>query len=161
MHPMNKTVRGVLASGGGFLAGYFLPTIAFMVVYFISPRAGVQTRDPVFEQTLMVLYLAGVYALAGCIAYAAITAASRNWRERAARRVAPISALMGVIAQLLNWTGLSFIAALPVMRMFPGKVGNVVSIAMPGVIVGVAVLIWAVARKPAAPPGTAGADGPS
>jgi hypothetical protein len=156
---MNKAVKGVLASGGGFIAGYFLPTIAFMIVFFIGPRSTAQARDPVLEQTLMVLYLAGVYALAGCIFYAAITAASRNWRERAPKRVAPISALMGVVAQLLNWTGLSLIAALPVMRIFPGRVGNFVAIAMPGIIAGVAVLIWAVMRKPAAPPGTTGTDG--
>src|SRR3954462_9836414 len=116
VHSMNKTVRGLLTSAGAFLAGYFLPTIAFMIVYFVSPRPAAQSGDSVFEQTLMVFYLAGVYALAGCIAYAAITAASRNWRERAARRVALVSALMGVVAQLLNWTGLSMIAALPVMR---------------------------------------------
>ena len=158
---MNKSVRGMLASGGGFLAGYFLPTIAFMVVYFASPRTGARANDPVLEQTLMVLYLAGVYALAGCIAYVAITAASRNWRERAPMRIAPISALMGVAAQLLNWTGLSLIAALPVMRVFPGKVGNMVGVAMPGIIAGVVVLVWAVARKPKVPIAIAGPDGPA
>jgi hypothetical protein len=132
-----------------------------MVVYFVSPRPAEKARDPVFEQTLMVFYLAGVYALAGCIAYAAITAASRNWRKRAPRQVVPISVFVGAIAQLLNWTGLSLIAALPVMRIFPGTVGKIVAIAMPGVIVGLAVLIWAIARKPAMPVGTTGPDGPA
>jgi hypothetical protein len=158
---MNKTVRGLMMSGGAFLGGYFLPTIAFMIVYFVGPRPAPRSGDPVFEQMLMVFYLAGVYALAGCIAYAAITAASRNWRERAARRIALVSALMGVVAQLLNWTGLSLIAAVPVMRIFPGKVGNAVAIAMPGILAGIAVLIWAATRKPAAAVSSAGVDGPA
>jgi hypothetical protein len=156
---MKRGIVGVLASAGGFIAGYFLPTLAFVLVYLVSRTPPPGGGSLVFEETVMVFYLAGVYALVGSIAYTAITSASRNWRQRPPREVAAISALVGVAGQLLNWTGLSLIAMLPLMRVFPGRFGMVLGIAMPGVIVGVAVLIWSATRKAKVPAAAGNADG--
>ena len=156
---MKRGVVGALASVGGFIAGYFLPTLAFMLVYLVSRTPAPEGRGSVFEQTVMVFWLAGVYAIVGSIAYAAITAASRNWRQRPPREVAAISALVGVAGQILNWTGLSLIALLPFMRVFPGKVGMALGIAMPGIIAGVAVLIWSATRPERGPVAATDAGG--
>ena len=156
---MKRGIVGVLAAAGGFIAGYFLPTIAFMLVFLASRTPAPQRHGSVFEETVMVFWLAGVYALVGSIAYTAITSASRNWRQRPPREVAAISALAGVAGQILNWTGLPLIALMPFMRVFPGKVGLVLGIAMPGVIVGIAVLIWSATRAVEAPAAAADADG--
>jgi drug/metabolite transporter (DMT)-like permease len=112
----------------------------------------------VFDDTLMVLYLAGAYALLGAIAYTAIASASRNWRQRPAREVVAISALVGVAGQILNWTGLSLIPLLPFIRMLPRHVSTVLGIAMPGIIIGVAILIWSATRRAKAPEVAPGAD---
>jgi hypothetical protein len=144
---MKRGIVGALASAGGFIAGYFLPTIAFMLVFMVDRPRSPERHGPMFDETVMVFWLAGVYAVVGSVAYTAITSASRNWRQRPPREVAAISALVGVAGQILNWTGLSLIALMPFMRVFLGKIGLTLGIAMPGVIVGIAVLIWSATRR--------------
>jgi hypothetical protein len=155
---MKRGIAGVLASAGGFVTGYFLPTLAFMLVYLVSRTPSPDGRGSVFDDTLMVLYLAGAYALLGSVAYTAITAASRNWRQRPAREVVAISALAGVAGQILNWTGLSLIALLPFIRVLPRNASTLLGIAMPGIIAGVAVLIWSATRPAKAPLAAPDAD---
>jgi hypothetical protein len=155
---MKRDIVGVIASAGGFILGYLLPTLAFMLVYLVSGTPQPEGRGSVFEQTVTVFYFAGVYALVGSIAYTAITAASRNWRQRPPREAAAISVLVGVVGQILNWTGLSLFALVPLMRVFPGKVGMVLGTAMPGIIVGVAVLIWSATRTAKVPAAAGNAD---
>src|ERR1700748_793336 len=91
-HPL----KVALASAGGFVLGYFLPTIAFLIVYFAGRAVSHDTRAPGADDSLMVIYLAGVYAFASAIVFAAITSASRHWRMRSSRRAAGIGAIAGV-----------------------------------------------------------------
>ena len=121
---MKRGIIGALASAGGFVAGYFIPTLAFILVYFLGRTPSASGRAAVVDDTLMVLYLAAAYALAGATVYAAITLVSRNWRQRPPGKVAAISALVGVVAQILNWTGLSIVAMVPLMHVLPRNVDD-------------------------------------
>jgi len=147
-----------LAAGGGYVAGYFIPTLAFIAVYYLGRAPSASGHTSTVGDTLMVMYLAAAYALAGGIAYTAIASASRNWRQRPARQAAAISAAVGVAGQILNWTGLSIVALLPLVHVLPRNVTTVLGIAMPGVVCGVAVLIWSAARPAGTPVAGPGAD---
>ena len=139
-------MKGALASAGGFIAGYLMPALLFMMAGFGS-RAPITSGRAVGEEVMLFLYYVGVYALAGAIAYAAITAASRNWRQRSPGQVALVSALAGAFAQILNWTGLALIVLLPLTRVFPHNFAMVLGVAMPGVVVGGAVVLWTSSRR--------------
>ena len=96
----------------------------------------------------------GIYALA----YAAITAASRNWRQRSPRQVALLSALAGALAQILHWTGLALIVLAPLTHRVPHHFSMALGVAMPGVVAGYAVLLSAAMRRGKAPATAAEAD---
>ena len=149
---MKRAIEGALASAGGFILGYFVPTIAFMVVYFAGRMSAATPRPSVFEETVMVVYLAGVYAVVDAIVYCAITSLSRNWRSRPRRQVAAISGGLGVAAQIVNWTGLALMPLLPLLSFLPGKASMLAGIAMPGVLAGAAVLLWSALRPPKTQP---------
>ena len=147
---MTHPLRIALASAGGFVLGYFLPTIAFLIVYFAGRTVASESRASPADDSLMVIYLAGVYAFASAIVFAAITSTSRHWRMRSARRVAGIGAIAGALAQLLSWTGLSLVVLLPLTHVLPRALTTVAGVAAPGMLTGIAVLIWA-ALRPAPP----------
>ena len=146
------------AAGGGFVTGNLLPAAAFLLVYFAG-SAIPKARSAVWDDTLMVMYLASAYAVAGAVAYALIACAARTWRERPLKQQFLVSMVIGVAAQLLNWTGLSLVLLLPFMHLLPRQAATVLGIAMPGVVCGVAVLAWSLARTARRPvPPAAGRD---
>ncbi len=149
---MSRAVRAALAGAGGFVAGYCVPTVAFLLVYFVSaqPREDGSSR---FEGLFTFFYFAGAYALAGAFAYGLLTAASRHWYERPVRQIAGISAIWGAIAQILNWTGLAIIPLLPLTRALPRNVTLIIGVAMSGIVTGAIVLVWSATRRPRKPDG--------
>lgn len=143
---MKQRITTALASAAGFVCGYFIPTLAFLLVYFFGMTESAKGRGPAPGGSMMVIYVAFAYALAGAIAYALVTALARDWCARPAKQVFAISVLTGVVAQILNWTGLSLGLLLPLMHVLPHKVATALGIALPGVVCGVAVLAWSLVR---------------
>lgn len=148
---MKRAISGLLVSGGGFIAGFITPALLFMIVSYTRRPPAAGDRGSTLDEVLLLVYYIGVYALVDAIAYAAITAASRNWRQRALRQVVLISALVGVAAQILHWTGLPLFALVPLARVLPHGIAIALGVAMPGVVVGGAVLLWSATRKPLIP----------
>jgi hypothetical protein len=147
---MSRILRPALASFGGFLAGYAIPTLAFLLLYFFSAQPR-KEGSSTFDDLMTFFYFAGVYALASAAAYALITAASRSWRERPARQIAGISAIWGAVAQILNWTGLGLLPLVPLMHVLPRNVTTVIGVAMPGAVCAVLMLIGSALRRPRKP----------
>ena len=139
---MNRGFAVALASFGGFAGGFSVPALLLSVVGYMNRVAAPTTPASTLDEILLLLYFVGVYALSSAVGYAAVTATSRNWRERIPRRAAAISVAVGIVAQVLNWTGLAIVAL-------------ALGTAMPGVLCGIAVALWSLrppTKAPADPP---------
>jgi hypothetical protein len=144
---MDRALLNVLASAGGFLSGYAVPSLLVMVMGHASRARAPDESPPSFDDYAMMLYLVGIYALAATVLFSAITATSRKWRERPARQVAVISAIAGGAGQILNWTGLSLFIMVPLLKIVPRSAAAVIGIGVSGVIVALAVLLWSSTRR--------------
>ncbi len=144
---MSRILRAALASVGGFIGGYCVPTFAFLLVYFLSPHPA-KKESSTLDDLFTFFYFAGAYALAGAIAYALLTSASRNWRARPVRQIAGISAIWGVVAQILNWTGLAIVPLVPLTHVLPRNFTLALGVAMSGIVTGAIVLLSSALRKP-------------
>jgi hypothetical protein len=149
---MNRGLLNMLASAGGFIAGYATPSLIVMAMGYASRAPAADAHSASLDDFAMMLYLVGVYALAGTVLFAAITATSRKWRELPSRRVAAISAIAGFSGQVLNWTGLSLLIIIPLLKILPRSAAAVVSIAVSGVIAALIVVLWSsTQRQPQTP----------
>ena len=102
MRPVSRELACVIAAAGGFVAGYVAPAVIFLLYgYLRAPATG--NLASVLDNYVTMLYLAGMYGLAGCMCYAAIAAVSRNWRQRPLRKVVVTSAIAGFVAVILKW----------------------------------------------------------
>ena len=144
---MTRAIAGALASAGGFIAGYVAPSLIFLVLRYLRGAPPTDEHVSALDYYAVMLYLSGVYALLGAVAYAAVTAASRSWRQRPLLQVAAISALAGVPAHVLHWTGLSMIAVQPFLHVLPQNLATFIGITMQGAVIGLAVLLWSATRK--------------
>jgi len=152
---MNRGFAVALASFGGFAGGFIVPALLLSVVGYMNRAPAPATPSSSLDEILLLLYFVGVYALCSAAGYAAVTATSRNWREHAPRRAAVISVPIGILAQLLNWSGLALVALVPLMHILPRNVALALGTAMPGVLCGIAVALWSSQRPtkaPAVPP---------
>jgi len=152
---MNRGFAVALASFGGFAGGFIVPALLLSVVGYMNRVAAPTTPASTLDEILLLLYFVGVYALSSAVGYAAVTATSRNWRERIPRRAAAISVAVGIVAQVLNWTGLAIVALVPFMHILPRNVALALGTAMPGVLCGIAVALWSLrppTKAPADPP---------
>ena len=149
---MNRGFAVALASFGGFAAGFVVPALLLSIVGYMNRAPAPATPASTLDEILLLLYYVGVYAVCSAAGYAAVTATSRNWRGRVPRRAAAISAAVGIIAQVLNWTGLAIVALVPLMHILPRTVALALGTAMPGVLCGIAVALWSARRPAPAPP---------
>jgi len=148
---MKRGFAVALASFGGFAGGFIVPALLLSVVGYMNRAPAPTTPTSTLDEILLLLYFVGVYALCSAAGYAALTATSRNWRERAPRRAAVISVPVGIFAQLLNWTGLALVALVPLMHILPRAVALALGTAMPGVLCGIVVAVWS-SRRPTKTP---------
>ena len=156
MRPVSRALACVIASAAGFVAGYVAPAVIFLLYgYLRAPATG--SLASALDNYVTMLYLAGMYGLAGCVCYAAITAVSRNWRQRALRKVVVTSAIAGFIAVILKWTSLAVLPLALLIPLLPRNAAMAMVIAMPGIITGLCVLVWSATRR--RPPVVA--DGPA
>ena len=143
---MKPAFAGAFASAGGFIAGYLVPSMLFVLGHHLSRAPSTDGSASALDVYVVMLNISLVYALVGAIAFAAVAAASRNWLQRPLRQVAAISALAGVPACILHWTGLSMIAVLPLVHVMPQNLASLIGVTMPGVVAGLAVLLWSAMR---------------
>lgn len=149
---MSRGFAVALASFGGFAGGFVVPALLLSIVGYLNRAPAPATTASTLDEILLLLYFVGVYALCSAAGYAAVTATSRNWRERAPRRAAAISVPIGILAQILNWTGLALVALVPLMHILPRTVALALGTAMPGVLCGIAIALWSSRRPATAPP---------
>ena len=105
---MKRGVMSAAAAGGGFVTGNLLPAAAFLLMYFAG-SAIPKARSAVWDDTLMVMYLACAYAVAGAVAYALIACASRMWRERPLKQQFLVSMVIGLVVSIVQATTNSFV----------------------------------------------------
>lgn len=142
---MSRALACVIASAAGFVAGYVAPAVIFLMYGYLSaPATG--SLASALDGYVTMLYLAGMYGLAGCVCYAAIAAFSRNWRQRPVRKVVVNSALAGFVAVILKWTSLAVLPLALLIPLLPRNAAMVLVIAMPGIITGLSVLVWFATR---------------
>ncbi|MDB5808777.1 MAG: hypothetical protein JWN94_899 [Betaproteobacteria bacterium] len=152
VRPLKRGFLNVLASAGGFIVGYAIPSLLVMAMGYAGSTPASDVAKPSLDDYAMMFYLVGVYALAGTVLFAAITATSKKWRERPLRKVALISALAGLAAQILNWTGLSLLVMIPLLKFIPRSAAAVVSIGVSGVFVALVMVLWfSMQRQPKRP----------
>jgi len=149
---MNRGCAVTLASFAGFAGGFIVPALLLSLVGYMNRTAAQTTPSSTVDEILLLLHFVGVYALCSALGYAAVTATSRNWRERVPRRAAAISVAVGILAQILNWTGLALVGLVPLMHILPRTVALALGTAMPGVLCGIAVALWSSRRPATAPP---------
>ena len=148
---MSRGVAVTFASGGGFIGGFMVPALVLSIVGYVTRAPSTSPPTSPVDEILLVVYFVGLYALASAVGYALAAATSRAWRHRAPRRAAGISALVGLVAQLLHWTGAAFVLLLPLMNWLPRSIGLTLGTAMPGIVCGIAVALWSSRRKSDAP----------
>ena len=147
MRPVSRALACVTASAAGFVAGYVAPAVVLLLYGYLSTAPSTGSLASALDGYLTMLYLAGMYGLAGCVCYAGITAFSRNWRQRPVRKVVVTSALAGLVAVILKWTNLAVLPLALLIPLLPRNAAMAMVIAMPGIITGFCVLVWSAMRR--------------
>lgn len=142
---MTKALRTALITAAAFFAGHVGITVLIGAWQFLDIRS---TRNIELDSYAMMLFIVVFSGTASAFAYAAITACSRRWRERRLRSVVIVSAAAGAIALAGTWVGL-FVPVLGLLHAGFGSVAAIrISMAVPGVVLGVVVLAWSLVAKP-------------
>lgn len=147
MTPKPGALRAVLISGAGFAGGFLAGGAAWWAMV-LSSRAGAQASSADWlASAAVVAWVIGFQAIGNALVFAALTALSRRWRARTPRRLAIASALLGVVAVTLSWTGLAMVVLSPIRGALGVTVAGWLWYAMPALLA--AALAVALAGRPA------------